>query len=143
MSLLGTEGTIDQLWINSWEDFTQQETTIPDTAAESPTAALAQLAASYETDARESLPDLDLTFCVTPDFATQTRAVVLHALDFLQRDECTRLGLVFPEANALALGVADELRRLGIPKRANSKTTAISLLQEAPFEPCKKRLIFP
>jgi hypothetical protein len=106
--------TIDQLWINSWEDFTYQETSIPDSPAESP-AQLAQLAASYETGAREPLPGLDLTFCVTPDLSTQTRAVILHTLDFLQRDECTRLGLVFPEANALALGVADELRRLGIP----------------------------
>jgi hypothetical protein len=121
--------TIDQLWINSWEDFTKQETAIPDTAVESPQALLAPLAASYETGARETFPDLDLTFCVTPDLATQTRAIVLHALDYLQRDECTRLGLVFPEANALALGVADELRRLGIPMNDGP-----GVLTPGPFE---------
>ena len=121
--------SIDQLWINSWEALTEQETTIPDSPAEPPPAPLAQLAASYETGARESLPDLDLTFCVTPDLATQTRAVVLHALDFLQRDECMRLGLVFPEANALALGVASELRRLGIPMNDGP-----GVLTPGPFE---------
>jgi len=107
--------TIDQLWNSSWEDFTKTETIIPESAAEPPPSPFAQLAASYETGARETLPKRDLTFCVTPDLATQTRAVVLRALDFLQREDCARLGLVFPEANALALGVADELRRLGLP----------------------------
>ena len=40
---------------------------------------------------------------------------MLQALDYLKRESCTRLGIVFPEANALALSVAEDLRRLGIP----------------------------
>jgi len=105
---------LDQLWINSWEDFAQTETTVPELSVDLPPTPFAPLAAFYEKGARESLPDLELAFCVTPDLAGQARAVVLRTLDFLQREDCTRLGLVFPEANALALNVAGELKRLGI-----------------------------
>ena len=114
---------IDQLWISSWEDIAQTEAVSPVAAANSlavdePAAPLAALVASYEQGARSSRTELttaELKFCVTPDLATQIRAVVLQALDYLRSDTCSRLGIVFPEANALALGVAEELRRLGIP----------------------------
>src|SRR6202034_1816113 len=79
----------------------------------------ADLVASYEKgDPGTHAPVADginLTFRVTPELASHIRAVVMQALDYLKRDSCTRLGIVFPEANALALGVAEELRRLGIP----------------------------
>ena len=106
---------VDQLWLNSWEEFAKAETRIPETAVAIKPSPFADLAASYESGSRDPLPELDLTFCVTPDLATQTRSIVLQALDFLRRDGCMRLGIAFPEANALALGVADELRRLRIP----------------------------
>ncbi len=105
---------IDQLWHNSWEDFAKAETLIPESSNESTPAPLATLADSYATGSRAALPELELSFTVTPGLGSQTRAVILRALDYLQREDCTRLGIVFPEANALALEVADELRRLQV-----------------------------
>jgi hypothetical protein len=106
---------VDQLWISSWEDFAGAEAIVPDTSTPSVRSEFSMLAASYEKGARDPLPDVDLTFCVAPDLAAQSRAIVLRALDFLRRDDCTRVGIVFPEANALALSVSEELQRLGLP----------------------------
>jgi hypothetical protein len=104
---------IDQLWISSWEEFAGSEAVVPDAADENPTP-FAALVDSYEQGVPGALGEAELGFLVTPDLASQIRAVVLQAVDFLQRDSCTRLGIIFAEANALALGVASELRRLGI-----------------------------
>ena len=108
---------IDQLWISSWEEIARTEAISPrDGSAPYETKSpFSALAASYEKGAPGAASLADLTFRVTPDLASQIRAVVLQALDFLRRDSCARLGIVFPEANALALGVAEELRRLGLP----------------------------
>ncbi|MCE0523133.1 MAG: PD-(D/E)XK nuclease family protein [Methylacidiphilales bacterium] len=111
---------IDQLWISSWEEIMHTESINPVDAlsADLPEDPFATLAASYERGEHASGPHAalaDLTFCVTPDLASHIHAVVLQALDYLKSDSCARLGIVFPEANALALGVAEELRRLGIP----------------------------
>ena len=110
-------GNVDQLWHGSWEQFIGTGAEVPDAMAGQETAApFADLALSYERGTgvpRSSLADL--TFLVTPDLASQSRAVVLQALEYLRRDDCTRLGIVCPSANALALSVAGELRRLGIP----------------------------
>ena len=114
-------GEIDQLWQGSWEEITQTEALSPPSpiSSEETPSPFASVVASYEKGAHtrdigNALTD-GLSFCVTPDLASHIRAVVLQALDYLKRDSCTRLGIVFPEANALALGVAEELRRLGIP----------------------------
>jgi hypothetical protein len=111
---------IDQLWISSWEEVTGSEAISPiapisPTPPDEPVAPFASLVASYEKGEFGHMASTDLTFCVTPELASHIRAVVLQALDYLKRDSCARLGIVFPEANALALGVAEELRRLGIP----------------------------
>jgi len=107
---------IDQLWTSSWEEVTQTEALSPPSPIPSEDLApFFTLVASYEKGEPGDVASADLTFCVTPDLASQIRAIVLQALDYLRRDSCTRLGIVFPEANALALGVAEELRRLGIP----------------------------
>ena len=108
---------IDQLWTGSWEEITQSEAVAPSGASQADDAAapFSTLVASYEKGAPGPSDAADLSFLVTPDLATHVRAVVLQALDYLRRDSCTRLGIIFPEANALALGVAEELRRLGLP----------------------------
>ena len=108
---------IDQLWISSWEEITKTEAVSPDgpTAPTDDNQPFAPLVASYEKGQPTHAPGEGLAFCVTPDLASHVRAIVLQALDYLKRDSCLRLGIVFPEANALALGVAAELRRLGIP----------------------------
>jgi hypothetical protein len=105
----------DQLWHGSWEEFAKTETAIPEFVSQETVAPFADLADSYENGTPLDGSKLDLTFCVTPDLASQVRGVVLQALDYLQREDCTRLGIVFPQANALALGVTQELRRLNLP----------------------------
>lgn len=103
----------DRLWIGSWEERIGEE------AAPAPAVdgdvPFAPLVDSYEQGIRAEAGEADLTLLATPDVTSQIRAVVLQALDYLKDESCTRLGIVFPEANAVALGVADELRRLDIP----------------------------
>ncbi|HUB67517.1 MAG TPA: PD-(D/E)XK nuclease family protein [Candidatus Methylacidiphilales bacterium] len=111
----------DQLWIGSWEEAAQGEAVLPSAGPgpdkeDTQPGALAALADSYEGKITPPGADAaDLVFLVTPDLASQVRAVVLQAVDYLRRDSCARLGILFPEPNALALGVVEELRRLGIP----------------------------
>ena len=104
----------DQLWLGSWEE-NFGEAQSPDGSVEMEKIAFADFADAYQEGVTGDASTLDLNFLVAPDPATQHRAVTLQLLDYLARPDCTRLGLVFPEANALALGVADQLRQLGIP----------------------------
>lgn len=111
---------VDQLWNGSWEQFTQTAAESPfelsnSVPVDDPAGPFADLVASYEQGTLGSVDAADLSFLATPDLASQIRAVTLQALDYLKSEDCTRLGIVFPEANALALGVADQLRRLEIP----------------------------
>jgi hypothetical protein len=125
---------IDQLWISSWEEITQSESISPISpiSSDDPAVPFATLIASYEKGVRtrdaDSVP-AGLTFLVTPDLASHIRAVVLQALDYLRREACARLGIVFPEANALALGVVEELRRLGIPLNDGTGSLAPGLFE--------------
>jgi hypothetical protein len=107
---------IDQLWIGSWEEELKSEAVLATPTGDEPDETpFSPLAASYEQGTQASMAEAELCFRVTPDMATQARAIVLQALEYLKRDECSRLGIVFPEANALALEVGAELRRQKIP----------------------------
>ena len=106
---------VDQLWIGSWEEWTKIGAAAPPSSIPEHERPFATLAASYETGVPADIADAELSFLVTTDLALQARAMVLQILEYLKRDDCTRLGVVFPEANALALNVAAELRRLAIP----------------------------
>ncbi len=107
---------VDQLWISSWEEVAEVSTEIPQDANEpNKESKFAELIASYERGISSTATESDLTFLVTPDLASQVHAIVLKIVDYLKRDSCTRLGIVFPEANALALGIAEQLVSLGIP----------------------------
>jgi hypothetical protein len=153
---------IDQLWHGSWEEVTRTEAISPigplsSIPPDEPNVPFVNLVASYEKGdpatrarSRDAAADTaDLTFCVTPDLASQIRTVVLQALDYLKRDSCTRLGIVFAEANALALGVAEELRRLDIPLDDGTGSLAPGLFErrcwrswiELQKEPGVQRLI--
>jgi len=107
---------VDQLWISSWEEAVGVFTEIPESdLEEEQSGAFAGLVASYERGEAVEGVNSDITFLATPDLASQVRAVILQTVDYLKRDSCTRLGIVFPEANALASSVAEQLRQLGIP----------------------------
>ena len=108
---------IDQLWISSWEEVTGTECIGPvgEIVEDDRSTPFSDLAASYEQGVIRSIDSAELSFRVTSDLASHVRAVTLQALEYLKGEDCTRLGIVFPEADALALGVAEELRRLEIP----------------------------
>jgi hypothetical protein len=112
---------VDQLWISSWEEVTGVESISPSDAEDlfatkaASSISFSALAAAYEKGEPGDSAKTDLTLLVTPGLTSQVQAIALQVVEYLKRKECTRLGIVFPEANALALGVADELRRLGIP----------------------------
>jgi hypothetical protein len=107
---------VDQLWIGSWEEAVRSAVEIPDDPAEGGESGLfGAWVKAYEQGAVRDIAASDITFRATADLATQVQAVTLQAIEYLKRDSCERLGIVFSEANALALGVADELRRTGVP----------------------------
>jgi hypothetical protein len=119
---------LDNLWIGSWESFTGSGYEIPETES-ADSAPLQSLADSYESGAPIADPDVAIHFLATGDLGTQVRAVTLQVLDYLRQPACTRLGIAFPEADALALGVAAQLRELGIPIN-----DGLGALQPGPFE---------
>jgi hypothetical protein len=141
---------VDELWIGSWESLSGTGYEIPDglspTASENP---LAALASSYEEGTLVEARESNLHFIATTDLTTQVQAVVLQVLDYLKRPECTRLGLVFPEADALALGVARQLRRLNLPLNDGPGAIQGGLFETRPWqtwlelqeEPTVRRLI--
>jgi transposase-like protein len=120
---------LDDLWIGSWETFAGAAYEIP-ASEPTPDGPLASLASAYESGESTAIePDTQIHFLASGELATQVHAVTLQALDYLRHPECTRLGLVFPEADALALGVAAQLRALDVP--LDDGTGAI---QPGPFE---------
>jgi hypothetical protein len=105
----------DELWIGSWEEETSNPIEIPAASASEASAPFAAWTASYERGTLADASACDFSFLATPDLDSQVQAIVLQALTYLKEKSCRRLGIIFPEENALALGVADELRRLEIP----------------------------
>jgi len=120
--------SIDDLWIGSWESFAGAGYEVAENES-SPHGPLESLATSYENGQPTPEPAAEIHFLATGELCTQVRAVTLQALDYLRRSTCTRLGIVFPEADALALGVAAELRELGIPIN-----DSLGALRPGPFE---------
>ncbi len=117
---------LDELWINSWESFAGSGYEVGEAPEAEPFDALVK---SYEDGAPSSLGEAEIHFIATAEPGDQVRSVVLQALDYLRLPDCTRLGLVFPEADALALGVAAHLRDLGVPMN-----DSLGALQPGPFE---------
>jgi hypothetical protein len=107
-------GELDELWIGSWEEALQVSADVPGDSAGPSDGVLDAWAASYQSGTAEVVESEPITFLASADLATQVKAVVLRALAFLADKSCVRLGIVFPEENALALKVGEELRRLGI-----------------------------
>jgi hypothetical protein len=108
-------GEIDQLWTGSWEETLQTSVDIPDDAAGPEEGRFEAWAASYETGTAEIDEAEEVAFLVSGDPASLVQAVVLQVAAYLADESCRRLGIIFPEENALSLMVAEELRRLGIP----------------------------
>ena len=114
-------GEIDKLWHSSWEELTQTEAIHPfsltaSASIEEPDAPFADLVGSYERG-NASAPSMRPTspFSPRPTWPRRFAPSRCKPSIICGATDCTRLGIAFPEANALALGVADELRRLEIP----------------------------
>jgi hypothetical protein len=120
--------TLDDLWIGSWESFAGAGYEVAESKSSAP-GPLDSLAAAYEIGQATPALDAEIHFIATGELGTQVRALTLQALDYLRRTDCTRLGIVFPEADALALGVATQLRELGIPLN-----DSLGAFKPGPFE---------
>ncbi len=137
---------LDELWIDSWESFAGTEYEVGDAPEPGP---LEPLARSYEEGAPAPADSAEVHFLATAELRDQVRAVTLQALDYLRRPDCARLGLVFPEADALALGVAAQLRELAIPMNDSLGAFQPGLFEARPWqtwlelqeEPTVRRLI--
>ena len=126
---------VDELWIGSWQSFADSDHEYPaSTAQEVESSPLAVLAQSYENGVHADASKADIHFIATTDLATQVRAIVLQAVDYLKRSECTRLGIVFPEANALALGVTEQLHALGLPIDDGTGAIQTGLFESRPWQ---------
>ena len=104
---------VDQLWIGSWEEEMGREA--EQAAGTSRKSALGKWVEAYEGGGTAEAVNADFSFLAAPDLPRMAEGVVGKALAYLARPGCERLGIVFPEANALALEVARRLRELGVP----------------------------
>jgi hypothetical protein len=123
---------VDQLWIGSWQTFAGVDFEIAEDAPSD--LPLAPLAQSYELGRAEASAEAPIHFLATTDLDTQVRAITLQVLDYLRSPTCTRLGIVFPEADALALGVAVQLRELGIPLNDSLGALKPGLFETRPWQ---------
>ena len=121
--------SVDELWIGSWEEFAGQPVEVAADAAPETSAPFAPWIKSYEIGNSGAEELRHLTFLVTSRLRTQTEAIVLQALTFLEMKTCRRLGIIFPEGSGLASGVAAELQRLGLPV-----DDGIGQIRPGPFE---------
>ena len=120
---------IDELFIGSWEECTGQSVEMTMAPNEERPHPFSTWVKSYEVGDSRKIDLPNVTFLITSRLRTQTEAVVLQALTFLENKSCDRLGIIFPEGSGLALGVAAELQRLGIPL-----DDGVGSLRPGPFE---------
>ncbi len=106
---------VDQLWTGSWEEIFGPVTEISAPVEARPEAPFAPWIGAYERGSAGSLEDGNVAFIATAELSAQVDAVVLQALGWLRDQSCRRLGIVFPGEDALSLGVAERLRRFGVP----------------------------
>ena len=105
----------DQLWISSWEETIGASVEVSAANGDQDETPFADWIASYERGGPGKLEKSAVSFIATNDVQTQIESIALQTLGWLRDKSCRRLGIVFPEANALSLGVAARLRELGVP----------------------------
>ncbi|MDP9187495.1 MAG: hypothetical protein M3O72_09100, partial [Verrucomicrobiota bacterium] len=102
----------DESWIGSWEEHFDSAAPIADrTERNRPFAHLNQPANTGTDSDRRKEPQ----FLVGLNATEQAQAICAIALKFLAEKSCTRLGILFPRAGALARLVSEFLTRAGIP----------------------------
>src|SRR6202011_1254767 len=102
----------DESWIGTWEEHFASAAPIADrTERNRPFVHLNQPAISESDSASREEPQ----FLVGLNATEQAQAICAIALKFLAEKSCTRLGILFPRAGALARLVSEFLTRSGIP----------------------------
>ncbi len=102
----------DESWIGTWEENFDSAAPIADRPERShPFVHLNQPAVSEIDSANRREPQ----FLVGLNATEQAQAICAVALTFLAEKSCTRLGILFPRAGALARLVSEFLARSGIP----------------------------
>jgi hypothetical protein len=101
----------DESWIGTWEEHFDSAAPISDpTERNRPFVHLNQPANTGTDDSRK-----EPQFLVGLNATEQAQAICAIALKFLAEKSCTRLGILFPRAGALARLVSEFLTRSGIP----------------------------
>src|SRR6267143_987629 len=102
----------DESWVGTWEENFDSAAPIADPPERShPFVHLNQPAVSEIDSANRKEPQ----FLVGLNATEQAQAICAVALKFLAEKSCTRLGILFPRAGALARLVSEFLARSGIP----------------------------
>jgi len=102
----------DESWIGTWEEHFDSAAPIPDrTERNRPFVHLNQPAISETDSASRREPQ----FLVGLNAIEQAQAICAIVFKFLAEKSCTRLGILFPRAGALARLVSEFLTRSGIP----------------------------
>src|SRR6267143_190031 len=102
----------DESWVGTWEENFDSAAPIADPPERShPFVHLNQPAVSEIDSANRKEPP----FLVGLNATEQAQAICAVALKFLAEKSCTRLGILFPRAGALARLVSEFLARSGIP----------------------------
>ena len=102
----------DESWIGMWEEHFDSAAPIADrTERNRPFVHLNQPAVSKIDSDSQKEPQ----FLVGLNATEQAQAICAVALKFLVEESCTRLGILFPRAGALARLVSEFLTRSGIP----------------------------
>jgi hypothetical protein len=124
---------VDQLWISSWEEIAGSSIEFPVESTGEHKGSFSAWIDSYEKGVEGDVSTCDITFRAAGELSTQIQAIVLQTLEYLKRESCDRLGIVFPEPNALSLGVADHLQRLGISLDDGTGFLAPGIFERRPW----------
>ena len=143
---------LDAAWVGTWEETFGAAQPVAEEIV-SPLTELLRLPESpAERRAREAAPAPEVLFLVGHDTAEQARAIVSQALHFLADPAGTRVGVLFPAADALSRRVAALLAEHGVPHHdglahrapgplEDAAWTAWLALQESPRLPALLRFL--
>jgi hypothetical protein len=102
----------DESWIGTWEQDFESTAPIADRAERNHPFVHLNQSTVPETNSEERG---EPQFLIGLNATEQAQAICAVALNFLSEETCTRLGILFPRAGALARLVSEFLTRAGIP----------------------------
>ena len=122
---------LDAAWVGTWEETFGAAQPVAEEIASPLTDLLRLPETPAERTAREAAPAPEVSFLVGHDTAEQARAIVAQALHFLADPACTRIGVLFPAADALSRRVAALLAEHGVPHHDGLAHRAPGPLEDA------------